>query len=999
MTVNILGPEGSHDVLLRRLLVSSGMAIRPVVVYNYLQLRRAIMHMGKLALVPERQAPAPSLGEVVAALQRVPGGLRQMARKSTDTSIDERACNVPSDVAGVREFATSVEGGEFAAGRDAEALEANPKTNEIMLLIDERAGHDPSDIAGVREIADGLANGKGDDVEGAESEAFKIAEEIIAEDVAGAFAAPHTNGHGEHVHEGTAAAGSTKLPEPKLMVSHIGVMNAATNSEAILEGTLEALAGLKSKKQEQQQAGSLSITRDSKPTSEFVKNGVMLMEAFWYEFPLGKGLEKFEGTISTAATKHLMQHYTLRFQRNARLVLLLANQVQRHKVLKSVCGSVREESQAELIALINSPEFDTLAEQAVQNPHSRQAARFMAKILPFVSLVGSSVPWSTMERSSCIGKMLAMIRRYGPPSIFLTVAPDDVHSPLGIRLTIVITDGNDTFPAAAAGFLQRLAEDPEAFAEHLISSGSDDDASGLEDLLQRRAAQHPASMSMLYDAIARFVMEVVIGTPFVNSDKTTKSLHERPKGVFGRGIASFGVTEETGKGTHHLHSVGWCGALPDMCSAAGQDEEVFALLAAELEKQFKCEVPLAVHILDVVRRSTYAKMFRGEYCEPPDLVVQASDGTGWEVNAEMQRSSHVTAAGKQTHAWDAGKHEATCFKPPNGETGCRMGSPAVFPVDETRCIHVRDILTTADARRYMEKKVSEMMAAAKAQGMKPMLTQAAAEREVIESGLPPVIMEQIYANRAVVPFSKLTCGDGSVNSAFELVPCPNCWPKKKPLLNTGPCWLYLTDAPTEKKLAREESQRLAREESQAATSEAPVTQAATSDAPVTQAATSKPEAPVTLATLVAREEGKDVVIEVRRPKLPEAQSFADAVPPAEELKKATGTVLKSVWESVMTECPQEVRDELSRPEWAEVKQKLEALSKAELSELVTSKEEHMMRKMLEVFRLLPCANSRITCYNEMLTALLRCNSAPYLLGSRESSRAACFCASFDAART
>ena len=86
-----------------------------------------------------------------------------------------------------------------------------------------------------------------------------------------------------------------------------------------------------------------------------------------------------------------------------------------------------------------------------------------------------------MERSSCIGQMLAMIRRYGSPSIFLTVAPDDV-------------------------------------------------------------------------------MEVVIGTPFVNSDKTTKSLHELTKGVFGRGIASFGVTEETGKGTHHLHSVGWCGA-------------------------------------------------------------------------------------------------------------------------------------------------------------------------------------------------------------------------------------------------------------------------------------------------------------------------------------------------------------------------------------------------------------------------------------------------------
>ena len=77
MTVNILGPEGSHDVLLRRLLVSSGMAIRPVVVYNYLQLRRAIMHMGQLALAPVLQAAAaPSLDEVVAAVRRVPAGAR-----------------------------------------------------------------------------------------------------------------------------------------------------------------------------------------------------------------------------------------------------------------------------------------------------------------------------------------------------------------------------------------------------------------------------------------------------------------------------------------------------------------------------------------------------------------------------------------------------------------------------------------------------------------------------------------------------------------------------------------------------------------------------------------------------------------------------------------------------------------------------------------------------------------------------------------------------------
>ena len=56
-----------------------------------------------------------------------------------------------------------------------------------------------------------------------------------------------------------------------------------------------------------------------------------------------------------------------------------------------------------------------------------------------------------------------------------------------------------------------------------------------------------------------------------------------------------------------------------------------------------------------------------------------------------------------------------------------------------------------------------------------------------------------------------------------------------------------------------------------------------------------------------------------------------------------------------------VRDEFNRPEWAEVKQKLEALNQADLSQLVASKEEHMMRKILDVFRLLLCANSRMTC--------------------------------------
>ena len=53
--------------------------------------------------------------------------------------------------------------------------------------------------------------------------------------------------------------------------------------------------------------GDRSITNEmlSLILLEFI-GATRVRGAVWYEFPLGKGLEKFEGTISTAATKHLM---------------------------------------------------------------------------------------------------------------------------------------------------------------------------------------------------------------------------------------------------------------------------------------------------------------------------------------------------------------------------------------------------------------------------------------------------------------------------------------------------------------------------------------------------------------------------------------------------------------------------------------------------------------------------------------------------------------------
>ena len=74
MKVHILGPEKSHDVLLRRLLASDEMAIRPTVVYNWLVVRNAI-RAAALREDPGAHAASlsdlalPPIGEVVEMLR------------------------------------------------------------------------------------------------------------------------------------------------------------------------------------------------------------------------------------------------------------------------------------------------------------------------------------------------------------------------------------------------------------------------------------------------------------------------------------------------------------------------------------------------------------------------------------------------------------------------------------------------------------------------------------------------------------------------------------------------------------------------------------------------------------------------------------------------------------------------------------------------------------------------------------------------------------------
>ena len=86
--------------------------------------------------------------------------------------------------------------------------------------------------------------------------------------------------------------------------------------------------------------------RKDDPISEFTENGLHLMELFRPVFPLLRFEEQEEkvmswpltahGSLTDAQTRHLLLQFTTVAARNAGLIFVLANQKQRHSVIRSV---------------------------------------------------------------------------------------------------------------------------------------------------------------------------------------------------------------------------------------------------------------------------------------------------------------------------------------------------------------------------------------------------------------------------------------------------------------------------------------------------------------------------------------------------------------------------------------------------------------------------------------------------------------------------------------
>ena len=418
---------------------------------------------------------------------------------------------------------------------------------------------------------------------------------------------------------------------------------------------------------------TISVTRSEQPVNEFESNGRQIMQTFWYHFPLQRGLTQYKGSIPTVRTRHLLEHCSGRFARDSDFILFLANQRQRHAALQSTkrACKVHNERFAEYEEVVNAPDFPEKLEEAVQQPNSRAARQLMKKLLPLLSIASSPVPWSSSERGSCIGMMLAMARRYGPPSCFLTIAPDDVHDPTCIRLAITHRS-NESFPAVADGFMEALQQGDASFA-----FGDGDSMSLKEGDLQALAAESPAATAMGYQNLIEVVLAKMYGIPIGSHTRTSKAPEEHGQGMLGTPVGYFGVTEVSGRCAEHLHIVFFGGATPDVLSGCVDDAELLRTVKAALDSQYEAKLPVGILAADRARDAVYGRKQRSTYYEPPDVL----DASGEQLSAEFLHDAAMTVVNVQLHKH---KVDGACGKLPQGARGCRFGFDAAHPLASTK---------------------------------------------------------------------------------------------------------------------------------------------------------------------------------------------------------------------------------------------------------------------------------------------------------------------------
>jgi hypothetical protein len=286
------------------------------------------------------------------------------------------------------------------------------------------------------------------------------------------------------------------------------------------------------------------------------ENNLIIVGSFFDLFPLGRQLPS-QGTMPAKFVRHLLLQYDQRFSLDQQLLCLLFNQRQRQAANSVVRARVSSNPKliSELSNIINDENFEQRLQRGIVEPGSSAAQQLLRELMPAIRLAGKKIPYGRIERSECLPEMYSYCNFFGTPSWYWTVAPSDIDSRMVLRLSGVLDEN-----APAPSFLFRATQ----------------------------VAKDPVSAARFFQLIVESFVECLVN---MSPENMRREVKNREGGLFGVRIAAYNVYESQGRGTLHLHGLGWGWIPPQLFTQLAHDPACTAALAEIIDSYVTAQIP------------------------------------------------------------------------------------------------------------------------------------------------------------------------------------------------------------------------------------------------------------------------------------------------------------------------------------------------------------------------------------------------------------------------
>lgn len=260
------------------------------------------------------------------------------------------------------------------------------------------------------------------------------------------------------------------------------------------------------------------VPHGRKPANEYF-NSELLLGIFPTLFPYGcGGLEDSSRPIKINFREHLkylLSYADHRFEENNSFIYVVFNILQRRTAcFQAQLLTTRPyfQQSAQLIQSLTSADVATALANISKGTYSKVGDQKIQTLMKHLRVVGGHVMGSAHSRSTLRIKIHSLCFYLGLPSLFITINPADIHSPVALYFAGVNLDLDKILPEALGTSYERA----------------------------QTIATHPVATAKFFNCLIKNILQcLVLG------------------GVLGPAKAYFGTVENQGRGSLHLHLLVW----------------------------------------------------------------------------------------------------------------------------------------------------------------------------------------------------------------------------------------------------------------------------------------------------------------------------------------------------------------------------------------------------------------------------------------------------------